>query len=351
MNKTSLQLSLFDMFGIDADIQKAEPVFQAEEFNLEPKFKVFRMDGNGESRFYFTLNDKGEPTYYISVTSLISATMPTPYALIKWRVDLGWEASVAYTAERAQYGTWLHILCDKILIDKSLDLTGNTFLREHLSNYLRTQDQDLSKPSWFTDIKNDLFAFHQFIRDHNVEPLVIEQALAHPDGYAGALDLLCYMDFDVKGFHGEVYKAGKRKGEKKETTETERDISIVDYKSGRKGFHEQHEIQLKAYKNLVEFNYPSVKVRKMFNWSPKDWRSTPTYNLKDQTDSEPAKQFPYLLQIARQRKELLRPPAFRKLSGILDINKSLDGLYAEVNPDDVARAMRGYVEDEPERKE
>lgn len=350
MTDKSIQLSLFNQFGIEADISKAEPVFQAKDFDFKPKFSIYRMDGNGESRFYFTLDDTYEPTYYISVTSLIHATMPTPYGIQKWRSDLGWDESTRFTAERAQYGTWLHILCNELLMNGSIDLTGNEYLESHLTDYLRTQEEKYASKSWITDIKNDLLAFAQFIRDKNVEPLLIEQALAHPDGYAGAIDLLCLIDYDEKGFFGETYKSGAKKGEPKETTKTERGIAIVDYKSGRNGFYETHEIQLSAYRNLVKYNY-DIDVVKLYNWSPKDWRTSPSYNLKDQTESEPAKLFPYLLSIAKQKKELVRPPAYRKLSGILDITQPLDSLYAEVDPDDVARAMRGYVEVEDKEPE
>ena len=341
MSNEAIQLSIWEQFGVEAQIEKTEPVFQAEKFDLEPKYTVFRIDG-GESRFYFTLDDTYEPSYYISVTSLIQATTPMPYGLKVWLADKGWEQSRAILNERAQYGTWMHMLCNELLINGSIDLSTDDFLKEHLFRYVNSQEKDLSSRQWIKDIKSDLMAFTQFVQDHNVEPLLIEQALAHPSGYAGAIDLVCKMDYEVKGFHGEYLKSGVNKGQPKETKKTFRGICIVDYKSGRKGFYESHEIQLKAYENLVEHNY-GVSVDRLYNWAPTDWRMTPDYKLKDQTNSDHAKLFPFLLDIAKQKKELLRPPMYRKCSGVLDINKPLDGLYSEIDPDDIARHMRGFM--------
>ena len=60
---------------------------------------------------------------------------------------------------------------------------------------------------------------------------------------------------------------------------------MIDFKSGRKGFYESHVHQLYLYKDMWEENYPDIPVQSVFNWSPKDWRKSPTYNFECQDDA------------------------------------------------------------------
>jgi len=132
---------------------------------------------------------------------------------------------------------------------------------------------------WVTKIRKDVLAFAQFVRDYNVKPLAVEIGLVHPDyHYAGCIDLPCVMT-DPKT--GETFPA------------------IVDFKSGRKGFWEEHELQLHLYKWMWNVNYPDAQIERVFNFAPKDWRTDkPTYTLKEQTGSVNAAKLPHLLALA-----------------------------------------------------
>ena len=151
-----------------------------------------------------------------------------------------------------------------------------------------------------TKIRKDVLAFAQFVKDWNVKPLAVEIGLVHPDyHFAGCIDLPCVMT-DPKT--GKVFTA------------------IVDFKSGRKGFYEEHELQLHLYRSMWNVNYPGMPVSRVFNFSPKDWRLAPSYNLKDQTDSPNAKKLPHLLALAAIEDEN-RDNTLTIVRGVLDLDK------------------------------
>ncbi len=137
--------------------------------------------------------------------------------------------------------------------------------------------------------------------------MAVELILWHPtDMYAGALDLVAELDFG-KG----------------------RINAIIDLKSGKKGFYESHEIQLHAYWQMFNIHFPNINIIKLFNWSPKDFKGvTPTYNLKDQTESKNAEKLPYLVNLARIE-DAKRTNTISVVSGKIDLAKGLRGNIVE----------------------
>jgi hypothetical protein len=275
-------------------ITDTKPDFLDNSLNY-PSYRLKRVDSRGY-RYYAIEQDNGEYRFFISNTSLISATTPTAPSLIEWMIKT--PNHKEYAEERANYGTLEHIMFGWFMTEKAINL-------EDIDLRLRTEAAAKGidyKEYWSDDFKDDLLAFATFVHEHNVEPLAIEVPLASmKDGYAGTVDLLCNMDYDYKGYHGEVYKSGPQKGSPKETKETRRIKAIVDFKSGRKGFYDANEIQLEACKRLVVENF-GINPDKLFNFSPKEWRTTPDYNLKDQTDSVPKEKFEHLVEIAKIEK-------------------------------------------------
>ena len=241
----------------------------------EPPYKVYQLNSDGH-RYYYRFNENGEPEFFPSVTTLLKQVMPTPPALIDWMIANGKDGSTEKRDLAAAYGTFMHIQFETLIINRRYDFDAVPSIlldymeRENLPKKVFTE--------WLPKIRKDVLAFAQFVKDYKVRPLAVEIGLVHPKyKYAGCLDLPCEMT-DPK------------------TAKTFR--AIVDFKSGRKGFFEEHEIQLHLYRIMWNENYPETPVERVFNFAPKDWRKAPTYNLNDQTDSVNAKKIQYLLGLA-----------------------------------------------------
>jgi hypothetical protein len=262
---------------------------------------LFRITGKSSGRYYYKFDAAGEPLFFISVTTMIRQTLPTSPVLIKWIADKGHDESEQYKFERSVFGTMMHMCFQHLLIHREFDF--DQFLPGFMKGFMNAEGVSLAFfDEWHDDLQRHILGFAQFIIDHNVRPILIEGMLSHPDGYAGAIDLVCQMDIEEKGFFGETLKSGPNKGQPKETKMIRTINAIVDFKSGMKGFFPEHEVQLKAYENLVKYNFPHLadKHFRLFNYGPSDWRGvTPGYKLKDQTDSIDIEKFDHLVALAK----------------------------------------------------
>lgn len=267
---------------------------------IEPPYKVWQLNSKGH-RYYYKYDENGTPEFYPSVTTILSQTMPQSPFLIKWIADKGVDEAERYKAERAAYGTFMHAQFEELIINRVYDLDG---LKAKLKDYIENNKLPADFIYYADDLKKDVLAFAQFVLDYDVKPLAVEIALVHPIyNYAGMIDLPCTM----------LEKPGSG----------ERINAIVDFKSGRKGFYEEAEIQLHLYKMMWNDNFPDIQIERVFNFSPKDWRKKPTYNLKDQTDSPNAKKIPYLLELAAIEDEK-RDNTFTAVTGEIRLDSETD---------------------------
>ena len=293
--------------------------FFDEDALREPFYRLHRIDGH-KDRWYYRLDTD---RFYRSVTTVIQANTPTPYGILEWIKQNGQESD-AMRDERAAYGTFLHKQIGKLLIDGQYDLDSLRSLAE-LDSVGVT---GATASTWYADAVQDILAFEAFRREHSVVPLAIEVSLCSDKGYAGSIDLVCRMTVRVDGLdHDNPYKSGARKGQPREVKIDKEIVAIVDFKSGRKGFYESHEIQLHMYRDMWNENFPSLPVDNVFNWSPKDWRTAPGFNLKDQTDSKNAALIPDILSMDAKRTSG-EPPARLVAEGIITSDKPLDEVYA-----------------------
>lgn len=278
-------------------VEEIRAVYFNADALKEPAYRLFQLNSDGH-RYYYRFNDAGEPEFYPSVTTLLKQVMPTPPALLDWMIANGKDGSTEKRDLAAAYGTFMHGEFEKLIINRRYDFDS---VPAALLAYMERENlPEKVFSEWLPKVRKDVLAFAQFIKDWNVKPLAVEIGLYHPKfHYAGCLDLPCVMT-DPKT--GKSFTA------------------LVDFKSGRKGFYEEHELQLHLYKDAWNCWYESMPITRVFNFSPKDWRKAPTYNLKDQTDSVNAKKLPYLLALATIEDEK-RDNTLTIVRGVLDLDK------------------------------
>lgn len=282
-------------------VEEMTAMFFDEKTLIEPPYKVWQLNSKGH-RYYYRYDDAGNPEFFPSVTTILSQTLPKAPHLINWIANKGIEEAERYKGERAAYGTFMHAALEELLINRAYDLDG---LKGKLKEYIEVYRLPDDFIYYADDLKKDVLAFAQFVLDYDVRPLAVEIALVHPYyKYAGMIDCPCTMLAKIGG--------------------DERINAIVDFKSGRKGFYEESEIQLGMYRDMWNVNFEQFPVTRIFNFSPKDWRKRPSYNLKEQTDSPNIRKIPYLLEIAAIEDEK-KDNTFTAVNGmvVLDDNPDL----------------------------
>lgn len=288
----------------------------------EPSYRLYQLNQEGY-RYYYRFDEQGEVHYYPSVTTMLGQVMPTSPHLIDWMLANGKEQATEKRDMAAAYGTFMHGCFERLVIERTFDLDG---VYGTLLEYMEQNNIPESYfGEWLVKIRKDVLSFAQFLKDFNVRPLAIEIGLYSEFGFAGCVDMPCMM----------TDKGGEFP-------------AIVDFKSGRKGFWESHEIQLHLYRQMWNENFPEMPIERVFNFSPKDWRKQPTYNLKEQTKAESAKKIPYLLELAKIADEG-RDNQLTIISGILNLDSgSIDERYKVLSLAEVLKGKRQEVEDTPE---
>jgi hypothetical protein len=272
-------------------------LFKHDELPSPPP--LFRYD-KGDTRYYARVTAEGNVIWYPSVTTVIRATSPTPPGLLAWYAKHGMDGATELRDEAARRGTEMHVLFADYLMGKAVDLTG--------------LDEFQAKA---------LAAFDQFCKDHEVEPLAIEILLANDaDVYAGTVDLICNMTYKGR-----------------------RIVAIVDFKSGW-GDYRDHAVQLEFYRAAFTQTYLKG-IDELFIWSPKDWRTKPTYNLKQRTGEVEYNEVFHRCALYRMTNDVA-PKAKVKLSGRLpgafeitqhDPNEVIRTIWSSVVGDDTTPTL------------
>ena len=306
-----------------------------------PNYKLYQLNTKGQ-RYYYTIGNDGLPTFYPSVTTILSAVMPSNPFLNKWKADMGWEEANAYTQERASYGTYMHGAIEQLLVARTYDLD---LLKVDLAKYIEREQLPTSFINYAEDLKRDILSFAQFVKDYDVIPLCIEESLYSSKGYAGMIDLVANMrvyTFD------EMAKAKEKKGdkwtEKDEEKYNARHIVMIDFKSSRKGFYESHIVQLHLYRDMWAENFPDIPIDALYNWAPKEWVKSPTYNFKDQTDAiNPDLPSSLLWQYQLRQTEL---KSVTLVHGMIDLGGDLGNNYQTLTLDELVQTKNTDKEED-----
>lgn len=325
------KLGVFE-FAPDITSEQMRAYFFDEKALRVPNYRLYQLNTRGV-RYYYTLNDHGEPTFYPSVTTILSEVSPRNPFLEKWKAEMGWEKANAYTQERANYGTFLHGQIEKLLVARSYDLDA---LKAELAKYIEREQLPTDFINYAEDLKKDILAFAQFVIDYDIKPLCIEEALFSSKGYAGMIDLVANMRrYTVT----EEAKAREKKGdkwtEKDEEKYSERLVAMVDFKSGRNGFYESHVHQLYLYKDMWEENFPEIPIESVFNWSPKDWRKSPTYNFTCQDEAYDKRITESLLYQYQLRKTETKSVTL--INGEINLDEGIDANYKSVSLEELVK--------------
>jgi len=269
--------------------------------------KLYRYN-SGHGRYYFTRDDNGTPKFYQSVTTIIHQFAPTPYALMNWKVEQQDNAKVIMET-KAAYGTILHIIFKDLLIGESVDLS-ESYLNTYILEYLHKNNIQVDTDGWIDNFRQDILGIIKWIQDYEIKPIAIEVGLTHTDGFAGCVDLIAYS------------KVG---------------IIIVDLKSNRNTFYTDNIVQLEAYQELVNENYPDLTIDGVYNLGMKDYRlpigkTVTPYRFENQTDKPEREYWRHYLMMSQLKNTNTNPDKYYLIEGIAQKDSDISTLIKAIDP-------------------
>jgi len=255
-------------------LEEVQALYFDKDAFKETGIELRRLDNKGQ-RNYYSLKDNEVEWVYTSVTTFIKQVLPTSPYLMDYMRDKSKEEQEAILKSSSTYGTLMDMLFCRLLIDGTI-----TDIYTTVAGFIAREGvvtADVNK--WVDSLKKDCLSFCQWVKDYEVKPLLVSCPLASKAlDIAGTLDLYCEMNSRMPT----------------KTIKPKRVRAIVDFKAkigdmsedhSRGSFYSGECLQLHIYKTLLDHNFPDTNTEAYFNFSPKNWRTAPTYNLKDWTGS------------------------------------------------------------------
>lgn len=295
---------------------------------LKPSYFLRRQDtkaGRSYARIPYDITK--EKVYLLpSVTTILDKVVGND-ELIEWQMSMGKDRAAFIAEKAAHYGSLMHIAFAVFLETREFNLdTCELFVQQ----YKRDKGIRYDVSDFTERLKEDLIAFAQWIYDYKVEPIAIEIPLADSVlGYAGTIDLVAFIEVEEKGFFGETYKTGDKKGLPKESSRKVRTCAIIDFKSNRKTFHFSNTLQVEGFyralwnrhiMNMREENStihpnPEFIATASFLWRPSTTETKISYAFSEQTSEAMAQAGEHYLALYNM---LEAKPADKKAAVIAD---------------------------------
>lgn len=310
--------------GQDLTIEELRSLYFDEDALRLPPVKLFRMDSYNK-RIYYT-SSEGVHEFFPGVTGFLSKVLPTAPELIAWKVQMG-EGAAAYVKERATYGSLMHGQFAPLLINRKYDLDP---IHEIIHEYCKEDEMIVDEIAWTRELKKDIIALANWINEFQVKPLLIEAPLcSRKYGVATLVDFFGKMILPEKGFWGEEYKSGARKGQPKETMKDCEVYVFADFKSRKKAYvTETDELQLAFGAEMIKENFPEFKDKdiRLYSWHPKDWKTVPGSHFTQHTNKHSEREMELYSELYHLKNDVSR---YTRMSfkGVVEVGKPLSGNY------------------------
>lgn len=257
-------------------IEEVKALFDSDAL-LDTGIHLRRMTYGGKRNYFSITEENRIDKIYTSVTTFVKEVLPVSFGLLDWMKNKSKEEQENILKSSATYGTLMDIFCNELLINGEV----KNFEARIMEHTLREGLYYINTDQWTESLKKDVLAFAQFVQDYEVKPIMISAPLKSDSlGLAGTLDLYCEMNSRLPT----------------KTIKPERIKAIIDYKakigdmsgkSDRNSFYESELMQLYIYALLLADNFPKnedgsggIEVDEFVNFSPKNWKTSPGYNLK-----------------------------------------------------------------------
>jgi len=310
--------------GQDLTIEELRSLYFDEDALRLPPVKLFRMDSYNK-RIYYT-SSEGVHEFFPGVTGFLSKVLPTAPELIAWKVQMG-EGADDYVKERATYGSLMHGQFAPLLINRKYDLDP---IHEIIHEYCKEDEMIVDEIAWTRELKKDIIALANWINEFQVKPLLIEAPLcSRKYGVATLVDFFGKMILPEKGFWGEEYKSGSRKGQPKETMKDCEVYVFADFKSRKKAYvTETDELQLAFGAEMIKENFPEFKDKdiRLYSWHPKDWKTVPGSHFTQHTNKHSEREMELYSELYHLKNDVSR---YTRMSfkGVVEVGKDLSENY------------------------
>jgi len=315
---------------------KVKPDFAATSlYDMIPQKEIHRFDISG-SRHY--IEKKLGAKAYKSVTTFDNDYLNNS-GLQYWSEDFidtyGKQARDRYVGERANYGTYLHIRFQDLLLGREIDLDYNHVveeLREYAQKNKVYMNVDKEAKTYCQDMLSLIYWKEKFEPEVvGIEVPVISDELQ----LSGTIDLIAYIN-DIDN----MYKANAKDPFglkiKKDEPRPKKKLSILDLKSGRKGFFPSAQYQLELYRQIWNSLIKDQKYHiqdSIYNVGPANWTKTmPKFNCKKQYSSWISQRISLILPLHKFDLQKRAETNVTQISGLYDGTQSISEFITEEKP-------------------